>query len=345
MSLFIEKMKKQLHEYLALILGIILLLIVTILSWFVNLPFLANVIFLCLLYSIMGMAWNLLAGYGGQFSLGHSVFFGVGAYTTGVLLTYYGITPWIGIFIGALLAGLNGLALGVPFFRLKSHWFTLATIAASTIYMLAFTVWNYVGGSVGLNLPIAPKEFAFYYMYYQGPYFYVFLASAILIIEVIILKRIIKSKIGIYLAAIRDEEDAAKHIGINPFKYKMIAMFISAVFTGIGGGLYAVRFGILEPFAVYDIITISVYISITGILGGIYSFYGPIVGAFIFMPITEYVRANIVVRYPMYYGLHVMIVGIILIIISLIMPEGVLGWLEKRGILKREIIMEVSEED
>jgi branched-chain amino acid transport system permease protein len=341
MNLFIEKIK----NHLILILGIILLFIITILSWYADLPFLANVIFLCILYSIMGMAWNLLTGYGGQFSLGHSIFFGVGAYTTGVLLARYGITPWLGIFVGAFLAGLNGLALGVPFFRLKSHWFTLATIAASTIYMLTFTVWDYVGGSVGLNLPIVPKELAFYYMYYQGPYFYALLALVILIIEIIILNMIVKSKIGIYLTAIRDEEEAAKHIGINPFKYKMIAMFISALFTGISGGLYAVRFGILEPFAVYDIITVSVYISITGILGGIYNFYGPIVGAFIFMPITEYVRTNIVVRYPMYYGLHVMVVGIILIFISLVMPEGVLGWLEKKGILRKETIIVAPEGD
>ncbi len=341
MSITIKKIK--MHKHLVLITWIIALLIITLSSWYANLPFLANVIFLCILYSIMGMAWNLLAGYGGQFSLGHSVFFGVGAYATGVLLTYYGITPWIGIFIGAFLAGLNGLALGVPFFRLKSHWFTLATIAASTIYMLGFKVWSYVGGSVGLNLPIVSKEQALYYMYFQGSYFYALLGLAILIIEIIILRMIIKSKIGIYLTAIRDDEDAARHIGINPFKYKMIAMFISAVFTGIGGGLYAVRIGILEPSAVYDIITISVYISITGILGGIYNFYGPIIGAFIFMPITEYVRANIVVRYPMYYGLHVMVVGIILILISLGMPEGVLGWLEKKGILKKETIIAISE--
>lgn len=305
--------------------------------WKFDLPFPANTLFLCLLYAILAMGWNILAGYGGQLSVGHAVFFGIGAYTTMILMLYYGITPWIGIFIGGLIAGLNGLALGVPLFRLRSHWFTLATIATGEVYTLIFVTWTWVGGSAGLQPPIVPPELSLYYLQYAGPYIYIYLALAILAVEVLVLYKIVRGKIGFYLQAIREDEDTAMSIGINPFKYKMIAMFISAVFTGIGGGLYTVRFRFVDPFAVFDLITISVYIIIAGILGGMYTFVGPIVGSFIFIPISEYVRVNVVARFPRYYGLHVFVLGVILLLIAIAMPEGVVGWLEKKGIIKRKI--------
>jgi len=285
------------------------------------------------------MAWNILAGYTGQISFGHAIFFGVGAYTTMILMLYYGVTPWIGMFIGGIIAALTGLALGFPLFRLRSHWFTLATIAASEIFKLVFISWKWVGGAAGLQPPIVPSELALYYLQYAGPYIYIYIALGILGIEIIALYLIINSKTGFYLQAIREDEYAAMSMGINPFKYKMIAMLVSAFFTGIGGGLYTVRYRFIDPFAVFDLITISVYIAVAGILGGIYTFIGPIVGAFIFMPITEYVRAQIVVRFPRYYGLHVFVLGIILAIITLSMPEGVVGWLEKKGLIKRELTL------
>lgn len=310
-------------------------ILANVVSQILHLPFPANTLFLCLLYAILAMAWNILAGYGGQLSIGHAVFFGVGAYTTMILMLYYGVTPWIGMFIAGFVSGVVGLALGVPLFRLRSHWFTLATIAAGEIFKLVFIAWSWVGGSAGLQPPIVPPEEAFYYLQYAGPYVYVYLATVILLVETIILYFVVNSKVGFYLQAIREDEDAAMSLGINPMRYKMIAMFISALFTGIGGGLYTVRFRFIDPFAVFDIITISVYIIVAGILGGIYNFIGPIVGAFTFMPITEYVRVYIVARFPRYYGLHVFVLGIILLAIAVLMPEGIVGWAEKKGILKR----------
>lgn len=310
-------------------------IIANIVSQALSLPFPANTIFLCLLYSILAMAWNLLAGYGGQLSIGHAIFFGVGAYSTMILMLYYDVTPWIGMFVGGFLSGVVGLALGVPLFRLRSHWFTLATIAAGEIFKLVFISWSWVGGSAGLQPPIVPGEKALYYLQYAGPYIYVYLATVILLVETIILYLVVNSKVGFYLQAIREDEEAAMSLGINPMRYKLVAMFISALFTGIGGGLYTVRFRFIDPFAVFDLITVSVYIIVAGILGGIYHFIGPIVGSFTFMPITEYVRVYIVARFPRYYGLHVFVLGTILLIIALLMPEGIVGWAEKRGLLKK----------
>ncbi|RLG50763.1 MAG: hypothetical protein DRN99_09335, partial [Thermoproteota archaeon] len=141
--------------------------------------------------------------------------------------------------------------------------------------------------------------------------------------------------VGYYLQAIREDEDAAMAMGINPFKYKMIAMVVSGFFTGVGGGIYAVRFRFVDPFAVFDLITISVYIVVAGILGGMYTFIGPLVGAFVFMPITEYVRVYVVSRFPRYYGLHVFVLGVVLLVIALSVPEGIVGWLEEKGYVRK----------
>ncbi len=311
------------------------MLVAPLIFWKLDLPFAANAMLLCLMFSIMAMAWNLLEGYTGQLSFGHAVFFGVGAYTTMILMLYYGVTPWVGVFVGGLVAALVGLALGVPLFRLRSHWFALATIAVGEIFKLIFISWDYVGGSAGLQSPIVPEEQKLYYLQYAGSYVYIYLALGLLGLELLVLYPLVKSRIGYYLQAIREDEDAAMSLGINPFKYKMVAMFFSALFTGIGGGIYTVRFRFVDPFAVFDLISVSVYITIAGILGGIYSFIGPIVGSFVFVPISEYVRVYIVSRFPRFYGLHVFVLGVILLAISLLAPEGIMGWLEKKGYLRK----------
>jgi len=300
-----------------------------------DLPFPANTLLLCLMYGILAMAWNLLSGYGGQLSFGHAIFFGVGAYTTMVLMLYYDITPWIGIVAGGAVAALVGAGLGVPLFRLRSHWFALATIAAAEIFRLSFIPWKWIGGSAGLQAPIVPREKALYYLQYAGSYVYCYVAMLFLAAELVVLHRVVNSRVGYYLQAIREDEDAAMAMGINPFKYKMIAMVVSGFFTGVGGGIYAVRFRFVDPFAVFDLITISVYIVVAGILGGMYTFIGPLVGAFVFMPITEYVRVYVVSRFPRYYGLHVFVLGVVLLVIALSVPEGIVGWLEEKGYVRK----------
>lgn len=311
-----------------------ILLVLPVIFMTLNLPFAANALFLALLYSVMALGWNLLGGYGGQVSFGHAVFFGVGAYTTMCLLLFYEITPWIGIFIGGVLAAITGLGLGVPFFRLRSHWFSLATLASVTIFLLAFQVLM-PGGSAGLQVPIVPPEKQLYYVRFPGPYVYIYITLAILAIEIIVLNRLVKGKIGYYLQAIRDDEDAAMAMGINPFKYKMIAMALSAFFVGVAGGIYAIRFRFVDPYCVFELILISIYPVIATLLGGMYNFWGPVVGSFVFLPLVEYVRSNIVSRFPRYFGLHYLVAGIILLIISIWLPNGIMGWLEEKGYIKR----------
>ncbi|WP_338251927.1 branched-chain amino acid ABC transporter permease [Pyrodictium abyssi] len=296
-----------------------------------GLPFYANMVFLALMYGIAAMAWNLMQGYTGLFSLGHAVFFGVGAYTTMILAKYYGVTPWLGIWAAGVLAAAVGFLLGFPLFRLRSHWFTLATIAVAEIFKLLFAHWGYVGGSAGLQMPIVGPDEQLYYLQYPGPYIYVYVALLVLLVELVVLYAVVNSKIGLYLQTIREDELVAQTLGVDTFRYKMIAMVVSGFFTGLAGALYAVRFRFVDPFAVFDLITISTYIAVAGIVGGIYTFIGPLVGAFIFVPAAEYVRATIVQAFPRVFGLHVVIVGVILLVISLFVPEGVVGYLQRRA--------------
>lgn len=319
----------------------LILVIAPISLYLADLPFVANMIFLALMYSVAAMAWNLQMGYTGQLSLGHAVFFGVGAYTTMILMMYYDITPWIGMFVAGAVAALVGLGLGVPFFRLKSHWFTLATIAAGEIFKLIFNNWDYVGSSAGIQMKIVPENKALYYLQFTGPYAYIYLALIVLAIELVVLYKIVTSRIGFFLQAIREDELTAKTLGINTFKYKMLSMGVSSFFTGIAGALYALRFHFIEPSAVFDIITVSTYMAVAGIIGGIYRFSGPIVGAFILLPAAEYVRVTIVSEFPRLFGLHVFVLGVVLLAVSLFAPDGIMGWLERKGFLRRHRIIEV----
>ncbi len=293
-------------------------------------PFYANMEFLALMYGVAALAWNLMEGYTGLFSLGHAVFFGVGAYTVMVLELKYGVTPWLGMWAAGAMAALTGFLLGFPLLRLRSHWFTLATIALGEIFKLAFAHWDYVGGAAGLQAPIRSGGEALYYAQFTGPYVYVYIALAVLALELVVLYKIVNSRVGYYLQTIREDELVAETLGINSFRYKMLSLTVSSFFTGLAGALYAMRFNYVDPFAVFDLITVSTYIAVAGIIGGIYTFIGPLVGAFIFIPAAEYVRATVVSALPRFFGLHVVVVGVILLLISLFLPEGVMGYLSRR---------------
>ncbi|MEM3870659.1 MAG: branched-chain amino acid ABC transporter permease [Candidatus Korarchaeum sp.] len=312
---------------------IALLLLLPAVFMVLDLGFAAAALYFCVQYSIMAMAWNFLAGYAGQVSFGHAVFFGVGAYTTMILLLFYEVTPWVGIPIGGVMAALLGLGLSF-LFRLRSHWFSLATLALVTIFLLLFQEFA-PGRAAGLQVPIVPPEKEFYYLRYAGAYYYIYLALAYLGVEVLLMNYLVKRDVGYYLQAIREDEETAMSLGINPFKYKVLAMLVSSFFMGIAGGLYTVRFRFVDPYCVFDILLISIYPVIASLLGGMYTFWGPVVGSFVFVPIFEYVRSNVVTAFPRYFGLHFLVAGIILFLISLRVPRGIVGWLEAKGYVRR----------
>jgi branched-chain amino acid transport system permease protein len=284
---------------------------------------------LAFLYAFMALPFNMLCGYCGYFSLRHHAYFGIGAYVTMILILWFDITPWIGMIVSGIVGAAIALGVSFPLFKLKSHWFTLATLAFAEIVKLIFLNWESLGAGRGLQVPIKPESL--YWLTFAGPTVYYYCILAMLAIEAIILYRIVKSKIGYCLQIIREDEYTAMSVGINPIKYKTIAMVIGGFFFGIAGGFYTAKYRFIDPFSVVDFMW-SVEIALCTIIGGLYSFIGPVVGSLITIPVAYYVRSAF--GGPLggkFLGIHRLIYGCILLAVMLWASEGIMGWIEKRG--------------
>lgn len=288
--------------------------------------FLTHIVMLSFLYAFLALAWNLLCGYGGQFSLGHHAFFGIGAYVTAILMISYNVSPWIGMLIGGLAGALLAVAVSPPLFRLKSHWFTLATLALGEILKLIFINWKFVGGAKGLLLPVKPASI--YWLTFASPFAYYYIMLGLLAVEMMILYKVINSKIGYSLQIIREDEYVAMAVGINPLKYKAIALIIGGFFVGVGGGFYITKYRFIDPFSGMDLF-ISVDIALAGIIGGLYTFIGPVIGSMIVIPVSYYARAVFgTLLGGEFFGIHRLVYGIVLLAVALFMPRGIMGWLK-----------------
>ncbi|HIP65993.1 MAG TPA: branched-chain amino acid ABC transporter permease [Pyrodictium sp.] len=305
-------------------------------------PFLANSIYLALMYALAGLAWNILAGFTGLVSFGHAVFFGLGAYATMIAMLHK-IPAVLGILLAGGVGFLAAVLLAPIWLRLKSHWFTLATIATAEILKLSFIVWPAVGGASGLQAPIAEPGEELYYLYFRGAYLYVFIAAVLVAIEVVVLWSILRGPIGYKLQAIREDEDAAMALAIDPLKYKFFALAISGFFTGLAGSLYTIRYRFIDPFTVFDLISVSTYIALVGIVGGIYTFLGPIIGSFIVVPAAEYVRSTLMSIASRYAALHGVVLGAVLLIVSLMAPEGVVERVRAKMVVWSKVVKVVRE--
>ncbi len=276
-------------------------------------------------------AWNILAGYAGMMSLGHNAFFGIGAYTSTLLLLHFGLTPWIGMIIGGLLALCVGLILGVVCFRLRSHYFALATLAFGEVGSILAVNWRSVtGGSEGLALPIQPSMYLFSFSS-KLPYVYIGLFFFLVVIAVSF--AIEHSRLGYYLTASRENEDAARALGVRTGQVRLIAMALSSFLSAIIGTFYAQYVVFIDPTSVMRI-QISVQVALFAIVGGIGTALGPAIGAVIFVPITILLRAKMGTSLP---GLHVIIYGIILVLVLLYMPQGISAKLKERIPILRKI--------
>ncbi|MEM3551706.1 MAG: branched-chain amino acid ABC transporter permease [Candidatus Bathyarchaeia archaeon] len=292
-------------------------------------PFLTHSLFLSFLYAFMALAWNLLCGYGGQFSLGHHLYFGVGAYVTAVLLINLDLTPWIGMLVSGIVCAALAALVSLPLFQLRLQWFTIATMVVAEIFKIAFTNWDAVGGGKGLLLPMKPPSI--YWLRFAEPDVYYYIMLGLLAIEAIILYRIINGKIGHCLQVIREDEYAAMSVGINSLKYKTIALVIGGFFCGIAGGFYTAKYRFIDPFSTMDYM-ISVEVALVGIIGGVYTFIGPIIGSLLVIPVSNYVRAAF--GAPLggqFFGVHRLIYGCVLLVAALFMQEGIVGWTKRKG--------------
>jgi branched-chain amino acid transport system permease protein len=316
---------------------------------FVESTYMLHMLIMVFISVIAGSSWNILAGYAGQYSVGHAAYFGIGAYTTMALLQFRHITPWWGIWVGAIVALVAALIIGSICFRLRGPYFVLASIAMTEILRVcALNLKDITNGAEGIlvteipPLIVAGREITDWSS--KVPFYYAGLLFVIVIIVVSWLVR--RSKLGYYFQAIREDQDAAHSLGINPTLYKNIALAISAIFTSLAGSLYAVYVGFIDPSTVLGL-DLSVQIVMTGIIGGIGTISGPVIGAALLVPLSEALRSNAITDALIKGGIvsadsrvgaflkenlahaHVLIYGILVVIVILFMPEGVVGFFRK----------------
>jgi len=293
-------------------------------------PFPQRMMILILMYAMLGEAWNILGGYTGQVSLGHAVFFGLGAYTSSFMLIRWGITPWLGMLAGIVVAVAVSIVIGYPCFRLAGHYFAIATIAAGEIVAIIFLNWKLMGGAIGLFLPLLDESFLnFEFHSSKAPYYYIILAM--LVITIYIAYRVERSKLGFYFRAIKNDPEAARSLGVNLTQYKLIAMVISAALTAMAGTFYAQYVLFIDPHTVLPLM-LSIQMCLIPVLGGTGTIAGPIIGACILIPMAEYTRVYLAGKVS---GLHLFIYGFLIMVIAVFQPTGLMGLvqrLRKRGI-------------
>ncbi len=284
-----------------------------------------GVFILIFFYAYLGQSWNVLTGYTGMISLGHSLYVGIGAYMTYLLTLTLGLSPWIGMWIGGICAGLIGLVIGYFGFRfgLKGVYFVLLTIAFAEIGRLIFLHLKVFGSFQGLF--IAPNfSFANFQFKENTPYYYI--ALGYVIFSLIVVRLMERSKVGRYLVALREDEEAAESLGVNVFKYKMIAIFISAFMTSLAGTFYTNYLYYLHPGTMMSM-AFSIEMILRPIIGGMGTVLGPVIGSFLITPLAELSRTYF--AKAGYEGLHLVIYGFLLVAVVLFFPRGVISYIKK----------------
>lgn len=278
-----------------------------------------NIVITILSTAYLAQCWNLMSGFTGQFSFGHAAFYGLGAYTSSLLYVDFGITPWIGMLFGTIVAGCVAAIIGYLSFHynLKGDYFALATLAFAEILRVIFKNTKAFKAAAGVSITYK-KDFSILQFGGKAGYMYmIFIMLLLITLGIYFLK---KTKTGLYFVAVRENEDAAKALGINAFKYKMIGLIASAMLTALAGTFYAQYYLYIDPTIVFGS-TVSTNAITPCIIGGVGTVLGPILGAFIIQPISLLTNAYL----SKYVGLNMVVYGAILCLVIILMPKGVLG--------------------
>jgi len=235
-----------------------------------------------LLAAISASAWNVVGGYAGQVSVGHSMFFGVGAYLPLLVFHHWQLPPMVGIPLGVAVSLVLAVIVGMPTFRLSGHYFSMATIAVAELIRLVVGTVDFLGAAIGLQGPAVGR--GWWDLTFRGelPYYYIFLV--VLAVLLFVTWAIERTRFGYYLRAIKAGERAARSLGVPVRRTKLYALMLSATFTSIAGSLYAIKTGFIDPESGFGIL-VSVQMVIIAALGGAGTLYGPLVGALILIPL------------------------------------------------------------
>ena len=234
-----------------------------------------------LLAAIGASAWNLIGGYAGQISVGHAMFFGIGAYAPLLVFSHWALPPVLGVPIAIIVSLAVAIVIGMPTFRLQGHYFSMATIAVAELIRIVVGNWDFLGAAVGLMGPAQPSLVNLTFRS-AVPYYYIFLA--VLAVLLVVTHVLAGGRMGYYWRAIRAGERAARSLGVPVRRYKLYALMLSAAFTSIAGSLYALMVGFVDPDSGLGIL-VSVEMIITAALGGIGTLLGPLLGAAILVPL------------------------------------------------------------
>ena len=298
-----------------------LLLAVLVFPAVFTLPFPRHLMIMIFLYGSLAVAWNILAGYCGQISLGHAVFFGIGAYTSTLLVARAALSPWVGMLVGAALAVIVSQAIGFPVFRLRGHYFAIATIAVGEIVQTLFLNWDWAGGARGVFVPIKRPDSFVNFQFNESKAVYYYIALGLLLLGLAVTRWLETSRRGYYFRAIREDQDAAASLGVHVAREKQRAMAVSAALTALGGTFYAQYLLFIDPETVFAL-SLSILICLVAVLGGVGTLWGPVIGAAVLVPLSEYTRVWLGGTGK---ALDLVIYGALIVVISVAQPAGLVG--------------------
>jgi branched-chain amino acid transport system permease protein len=309
----------------ALLLAALLAVIAAALPLFVTDVYVQTILILTLMYAALAQSWNILGGYCGQISLGHALYFGLGAYTSTLLYTKFGVLPWFGMLGGGIVSALIALALGYPCFRLRGHYFVIATIVIAETAYLLFLNWDWAGAALGIDMPVRHDSWAaFQFTRSKLPYYYFALVLAG--ITWLVTFAFENSKWGYWWRAVKDNPEAAESLGVVVFHSKMAAAAVSAFFTAVGGSFYAQFVSYIDPGSVMGF-QFSLLMALPAVLGGIGTLWGPALGAAILIPVTELTRSYMGGSGR---GTDLIVYGALVMLVALARPEGLVGLFARR---------------
>ena len=286
-------------------------------------PFWVNILIYTYLFAGLAVSWNIIAGFGGQFSLGHGVFFAVGAYMTARLYLTWGISPWFGLLPAMAVCALIGPLIFWPTFRLKGSFFAIATLAFNEVGMVFANYFeSLTGGPRGLQIPFQP---GLSHMIFTNPIHYALLMFGFMAVCIGVAVLIRRSRLGYYLLAVREDEDAARACGIDVSSVKLRGTAISAALTAVGGALFAMYVRTIDPPSLFSLADIGFKFALLTLIGGIGTIAGPVIGAFLIIPTESWLRATLGGGLP---GMHLVILGVLMLLAALFMRKGVVHAVE-----------------